>query len=226
MSDYDAVRHAHAVAVAAPIVQARWLSVVAGGLFLTVLALSGALAYLVYQHGHLKPLVVRIDAVGNADLVAYDTFAWTPQLPEVRHIERNQLMTWAKLYFNRVQSTVAADYAASLLFMDETLQAKLGRDPSTNPVLAFAEDPTADEVKIEVLNVTIDRSTPPYRARITALERHYPPHSLRMKGDPVPLAISVLFRYSDAGPSEALKINPLGLLIADFEVDRGFTEGN
>ena len=204
----------------APLVLNAWLRGACGALVVLVLALAGALAYVSYNVSHLKPIVVRIDAVGRAEAVSYDASTWKPQIPELRFF----LTRFVKLHRERLRATVARDYPDSLLFLDGPLSgAILTGMAGREPVQTFAENPSADEVVIEVNNVTFSNlSQPPYQAAVDFVERSFPPNSqVPVKSDT--FTAQVLFVFRDSVPNHYVPVNPLGLQITQFRVDQAFT---
>src|SRR6476660_9794532 len=70
----------------------------------------------VAKYEHVKPLVIRIDDIGRAQGVQYDTLTYRPegQAPELKYF----LMQFVTKHFARVRATVKEQYAESLYFLD------------------------------------------------------------------------------------------------------------
>src|SRR5229473_3414059 len=66
---------------------------------------------------HLKPLVIRIDAVGRAQAVQYDTLEYRPQEAEIKYF----LIDFVQRHYSRMRATVRENYARSLYFLDGRL---------------------------------------------------------------------------------------------------------
>src|SRR5664279_2457542 len=68
------------------------------------------------QYAHVKPLVIRIDDIGRAQAVQYDTLTYTPQgqAPELKYF----LVQFVTKHFARLRATVKQQYAESLYFLD------------------------------------------------------------------------------------------------------------
>src|SRR5260370_6467902 len=86
---------------------------------IAVLALSLVAAGLIALNVHtarslgkLKPLIVRIDEVGRAQAVTYDTLTYKPagQAPEVKYF----LVQFVTKHYGRMRATVKSQYAESL----------------------------------------------------------------------------------------------------------------
>src|SRR3954451_21734031 len=71
------------------------------------------------KYANVKPLVIRIDEVGRAQAVQYDTLTYTPQgqAPELKYF----LVQFVTKHFARRRATVRRDYAESLYFLDAAL---------------------------------------------------------------------------------------------------------
>jgi type IV secretion system protein VirB5 len=54
-----------------------------------------------------KPLVIRIDEVGHAAAVAYDSLTYTPQAPELKYF----LVQFVAMHYGRMRATVRQQYA-------------------------------------------------------------------------------------------------------------------
>ena len=55
-------------------------------------------------------LVIRINDVGRAEAVAYETFTYAPQEPEIKYF----LIQFVTRYYSRMRATVRETYASSL----------------------------------------------------------------------------------------------------------------
>ena len=103
------------------------------------------------QYANLKPLVIRIDDVGRAEAVAYDATSYKPQAPELRYF----LTRFVTTHFSRLRATVQRDYPDSLFFLTPALaDATIAQNDRSRTIETFLTSPTADEVDIEVKNVT------------------------------------------------------------------------
>ena len=66
---------------------------------------------------NFKPLVIRIDDVGRAAAVSYDSLTYTPQAPELKYF----LVQFVTKHYSRMRATVRQQYAESLYFLDGRL---------------------------------------------------------------------------------------------------------
>src|SRR6059058_3799873 len=106
------------------------------------------------KYANVKPLVIRIDEVGRAQAVQYDTLTYAPQgqAPELKYF----LVQFVTKHFARVRATVKQQYAESLYFLDAALaDATIAQDQRTQAIEKFLTD-APEETEIEVKNATLD----------------------------------------------------------------------
>src|SRR5262249_2288384 len=87
---------------------------------LTVLALclvcAGLMVLLVRAQAimrDLKPLVIRVNDVGRAEVVNYSNFAYQPQEADNRYF----LSQWTQLFYARSHYTLQKDFTKALYFL-------------------------------------------------------------------------------------------------------------
>ena len=172
------------------------------------------------QYANLKPLVIRIDDVGRAEAVAYDATSYKPQAPELRYF----LTRFVTTHFSRLRATVQRDYPDSLFFLapalaDATISVRM---TAARVIETFLTSPTADEVDIEVKNVTFgELETSPYKAAVDFDMRYFAPGT-RQERRRETYVLQVDFLLRDAVPNAFVQVNPLGLQITHFRVDQAF----
>jgi type IV secretion system protein VirB5 len=174
----------------------------------------------VQKYEHLKPLVIRIDDVGRAQAVQYDTLTYRPegQAPELKYF----LTQFVAKHFARMRATVQARYAESLYFLDAALaDATIAQNQRSQPIERFLTG-VGDEIEVQVRNVTLDElRTTPYRATIDFEKIYYAPGSRQEKKRETFVA-QVTFVLRDQIPNALVLVNPLGLTITYFRVDQAF----
>jgi len=174
----------------------------------------------VAKYEHVKPLVIRIDDVGRAQAVQYDTLTYRPQgqAPELKYF----LMQFVTKHFARVRATVNEQYAESLYFLDiELADATMAADQRSHRIETFLTT-ASDEIEVEVKNVTLDNlQASPYKATVTfeQVTYGYGTHAERARASFVGQFAFVL---KDQVPNAVVPINPLGLTITYFRIDQGF----
>lgn len=173
------------------------------------------------QAAKLKPLVVRIDAVGRAEAVQYDAATYRPQPQELRFF----LTQFVLKHFSRLRSTLQRDYTDSLYFLDSALaDATIAHNEHTRALETFVKTPSADEIDVEVKNVALSEiSAPPYKASVDFQRVFYAPgtHQERKRESYI---AQIEFTLRDQVPAPFIRVNPLGLQISYFRVDQAFEE--
>ena len=172
------------------------------------------------RYAQLKPLVIRIDDVGRAEAVHYDTLTYHPQgqAPELKYF----LVQFVTKHFARRRATVKQEYAESLYFLDAGLaDATIAGDQRTQAIEKFLTAAT-DETDIEVKNVTLDDlKTAPYKGVVAFDKVQYSLGSHQERSRETFVA-QVTFVLRDQVPSAVIPVNPLGLTITYFRVDQAF----
>src|SRR6266545_3131178 len=91
---------------------------------LALLAMAVVSAGLIYANvrtvrmvENFKPLVIRINDIGRAEAVKYDTLGYKPQDAEIKYF----LSDFCRLYYSRNRYTVRDNFKKSLLFMEAQL---------------------------------------------------------------------------------------------------------
>src|ERR1700704_1397897 len=97
------------------------------------------------KYANVKPLVIRIDAVGRAEAVAYDAVTYRPQAPELRYFLTRFVVT----HFSRLRATVQRDYPDSLFFLAPALaDVTIASNDQTRVLELFLTNPSADDVDV------------------------------------------------------------------------------
>ena len=172
------------------------------------------------RYEHLKPLVIRIDDVGRAEAVRYDSLTYQPrgQAPELKYF----LMQFVAKHFARIRSTVKEQYAESLYFLDQPLaEAAIDADRRDQAIDAFVAG-TSDETDIQIKNVTLDTlATPPYKATVDFEQVYYGVGNRQERGRDRFVA-QLTFVLRDQIPNAMVPVNPLGLTVTYVRIDQAF----
>ena len=168
---------------------------------------------------NVKPLVIRINDVGRADVVSYSAFSYQPQDADNRYF----LSQWARLYYSRNRYTLQRDFTHALAFLNGDLQSSIiEQNKKSRTLETFLGDQVAPNIDIEVKSVAIeDLRSAPYRARIEFFKVYTSPidHS-ELKREL--WTANVVYVFRDKVPNEMLLVNPLGLTITYFREDQAF----
>ena len=168
---------------------------------------------------NLRPLVIRIDELGRAQAVSYDTFAYKPEAKEAKYF----LTQFCELYYRRNRYTVHDEFTKALYFLDGKLAEDTMATFKKNKVIEnFLNDPSAPEVDIDVEQVALEpMDKPPYKASVDFYQIEYSPvdHSVLNKRL---YTASFVFEFRSEVPNRLIPINPLGLTIKSFRQDEAF----
>lgn len=165
-----------------------------------------------------KPLVIRINEVGRAEAVAYDSLAYRPRDAEIRYFLRE----FVTQHYSRRRATVRENYARSLYFLDGRLAditIEANRKSKTIETFLAGAGP---EIEVAVKNVSIeDLRTPPYKATVDFEKIYY------NYGDATVVrretyTAHFVFVVKDRVPNSMIPLNPLGLTITYFREDQAF----
>ena len=167
---------------------------------------------------HLKPLVVRINDVGRAEAVAYDSMTYQPRDAEMRYF----LMEFVTEHYGRRRATVRESYARSLYFLDGRLaDATIEANKKSKTIEKFlaGEGP---EIEVAVNNVSLeDLRTPPYKATVD-FEKIYSNYADSTELQRETYTAHLVFVVRDRVPNSMVPVNPLGLTITYFRQDQAF----
>jgi len=167
---------------------------------------------------HLKPLVVRINEVGRAEAVSYDSFAYQPHEAEVRYF----LMDFVQRHYSRQRATVRENYVRSLYYLDGRLAAGIIAENKRNKPIETFLGGRGDEIEVNVSNVAIeDLRSQPYRASVD-FEKVYYTAADHMMTRRERYVGHFVFSVMDTVPNTLIPVNPLGLTITYFREDQAF----
>jgi type IV secretory pathway TrbF-like protein len=167
----------------------------------------------------VHPLIVRINAVGQAQAIDYHDFKYRPQEAENKYY----LTRWAELYFGRDRFTIEREQTNALYFFAGELQrAVIDQEQKNNTIADYAKDSSLPFVDVEVQNVILDNlQHPPYSARIEFEKVFTSPQDQSMIRREQWTA-SVTYVFQDKVQNSELAVNPRGLTIIRFRADQGF----
>jgi type IV secretory pathway TrbF-like protein len=166
----------------------------------------------------LKPLVIRIDDIGRAEALRYDSFAYQPQEAEIKYF----LMDFVQRHYSRMRATVRENFARSLYYLDGRLaDALIEQNKKAQTIELFLAGGT-DEIEVHVNNVSIeDLRHAPYRATVEFEKVFYAP-STHLEARREKYVANVVFVVRDRVPNDMVPVNPLGLTISYFREDQAF----
>ena len=167
---------------------------------------------------NVKPLVIRIDDVGHAAAVSYDSLTYTPQAPELKYF----LVQFVTKHYSRMRATVRQQYAESLYFLDGRLaDATIEANKKSGTIERFLTG-GGEEIDVRVKNVTLDDlRQPPFRATVDFDQVSLTP-ATRAEVTRDAYVAHVVFVLQDQVDNARIPINPLGLTITYFREDQAF----
>jgi type IV secretion system protein VirB5 len=205
---------------ASAIVTGGYLKIAVAVLSLVVLGLVLLNLKVVRTLEHFRPLVIRIDELGRAQAVGYESLSYKPEYKETKYF----LTRFCQLYYRRNRSTINDDFSQAMYFLD----GKLANDTiqefkQKGTIRTFLGDNLAPERDIDVQQVVIEpMDKAPYKATVDFFEIEYSPvdHSVVKRKL---YTASFLFAFRDRVPNEEILTNPLGLAITYFREDEAFS---
>jgi type IV secretory pathway TrbF-like protein len=213
--DFGAAKRQYVEQFGSVLVMNTYLKIAVLCLSLVSLALV-ALAAKAYSR---KPerIVVRIDAVGRAEAVSYQSLDYKPQEAEIKYF----LIDFVTRHYSRMRATVRENYARSLYFLDGRLvDALIESNKKNNTLETFLAGPN-DEIDVRVNNVAIeDLRAPPYRATVDFEKVFYGPDHIETRREKY--VAHFVFIVKEQVPNVMVPVNPLGLTITYFREDQAF----
>ena len=167
-----------------------------------------------------RPIVVRVDEVGRAEAVAYETA--TAEADPLDPTTKYFLNRFVADHYSRRRATVEEEWTRSLRFLSTGLaNAAFARDGTG--VAAVAAGTAGTELQVEQVVLRIHPAPEP-------------PHSATADFDLVHLAgeeelrrerwsLTLRFEFLEAIPQELVVHNPMGLLITYLQADRALVTG-
>lgn len=167
---------------------------------------------------NFKPLVIRINEVGKAEAVSYDSLAYQPHESELKYF----LIRFITGYYGRSRVTVRDAYAKSLYFLDGRLaDAAIAANRKNHTIEQFLVGGD-DEIEINVKSVSLeDLRTQPYRAT-AEYEKIYYNQSDRTETKRERYIGNFVFTVREHVSNAFIPVNPLGLTITYFREDQAF----
>jgi type IV secretory pathway TrbF-like protein len=168
---------------------------------------------------NFKPMVVRIDEIGRAQAVAYESLVYKPEYKETKYF----LTRFCQLYYRRNHATINEDFTQALYFLDGKLAGDtIQQFKQKNVIKNFLSDSLAPERDVDVQQIVVEpMEKAPYKATVDFFEVEYAPsnHSVTKR---TLYTASFLFSFRDRVSNDEILSNPLGLTITYFREDEAF----
>jgi type IV secretory pathway TrbF-like protein len=218
VSEFNAAKRLYAEQFGDAIVTNTYLKI-------ALLALSLIAAGLIYANvttarmiQNFKPLVIRINDIGRAEAINYNTLAYKPQEAEIKYF----LSEFCRRYYSRNRFTIRDNFSQALLFMDTQLQANVAEAWTKQKIIDNFLQNQQSEIEINVLKVSIeDLRSAPYKATVD-FEEVFHNAVDKTETKRVFYTAHFVFSFRDSVPNSLIQINPLGLVISYFREDAAF----
>jgi type IV secretory pathway TrbF-like protein len=183
-------------------------------------ALAG-LGFEVYQNTRaiaaFKPVVIRINDLGNAQAVYLSDSVYKPQAPEVKHF----LSDFVTKYYTHKKERLS-DYFLSKYYLSQPLGVRSYQQDQQSQwikklLLGQVEQTEAEVRKVAITNL----SAPPYEALVD-FERTVFGNGTDQEIRREDLTATIRFNFADRIDARMVQYNPLGLTIVDFHADQAF----
>jgi type IV secretion system protein VirB5 len=218
-NEFNEAKQLYLEQYASAIVTGGYLKVAVAVLALVILGLVAANLKIIRALDSFKPTVIRIDEIGRAQAVSYETLAYKPEYRETKYF----LTRFCQLYYRRNHATINDDFTQALYFLDGKLAGDtIQQFKQKNIIKNFLADTTAPERDIDVQQVVIEpMEKAPYKATVDFFEIEYSPsdHSVAKR---TLYTASFLFSFRDRVSNAEILTNPLGLTITYFREDEAF----
>jgi len=202
-----------------PLVMNTYLKIIVLVLAVVCLALAGLTYKSQRALANMRPLIIRVNNVGQAQAIDYRNFRYRPEEAENKYY----LTRWTELYFSRNRFTIERDQTDALYFLNSDVQrAVIAQEQKANTIESYRTDSTLPYVDVEVKNVILDDlQQSPYSARIELVKVFSNPQDQTvLKREQWTASVTYVFR--PVVKNEELTVNPLGLTIVRFRADQGF----
>ncbi len=167
---------------------------------------------------NFKPLVIRINEVGRAEAVAYDSMSYEPRDAELKYF----LIQFVTKYYGRMRATVRENFARSLYFLDGRLADATIEANKKNKTIETFFAGQGEEIEIQVKNVSIeDLRQSPYKATVD-FDKVYYTMADRIESKREKYVANFIFVVRERVPNAWIPVNPLGLTITYFREDQAF----
>ena len=167
-----------------------------------------------------KPIFVRVDSIGRAQVVKYDELTYRPEAQTIKYF----LSDFCRTYYGRNRYIIEENFQKSLLFLNEKLARSVRNAWENNNVIAdFLEDSDRADIEIEVKQVAIEQLTaPPFKASVRFDQVFYNPvdRSERKRDS---YTANFIFVFRDHVSNDMILVNPIGIAVTYFREDAAFT---
>ncbi len=196
----------------------RWLRLALAACCVVIVLLVAAGYKVIQTYANVRPLVIRINDVGQPMVSQYTSLEYQPREPEVRYFLTNFVVD----HYSRIRATRRDAFQRQLYFMDAShSRASMEEETNSHSIQKFVTG-SDDEVDVRVRNVTVEElRTPPFKARVEFDEVYLAAADHReLKTERY--VSQIQFTVMPAVPNSFVTVNPLGLVVTYFRDDQAF----
>ena len=165
-----------------------------------------------------KPLVVRINADGDAMVAPFASLDYKPREPELRYF----LNRFVVEHYGRVRATASEAFQHKLYFLSGDLARQTMEREQRSQELQNFMIGNGDEAQVYTTNVTIeDLRQSPYKARVN-FDKVYQAQGTGREVRRESYTAQLQFTLLDKVPNNFITVNPLGLVITYLREDQAF----
>jgi type IV secretory pathway TrbF-like protein len=196
----------------------RFLRLALAGAAVVIVALGLAMHKVVQTYANVKPLVIRVNELGQASATQYAGLEYQPREAEVRYFLTNFVVD----HYSRVRATRREAFQRQLYFMDAGhSRAAMEQEAKEHSIPKFLSG-SDDEVEIHVSNVAIQNlETQPFKASVQ-FEKVFLAAADRRELRRERYIAQFAFITLETVPNSFITINPLGLVVTYFREDQAF----
>lgn len=173
----------------------------------------------VQKYQNVKPLVIRISDLGQAEALNYSSFEYQPQEAELKYF----LTQFVIQHYSRVRATVRENYARSLYFLEGRLADATIQENKKNKTIEKFLANHGTEIEVEIRNVQLeDLRASPYKATVDFDKVYYTP-SDHLETKRESYVAHLIFVTKEHVSNQMIPINPLGFTILYLREDQAFS---
>ena len=204
--------------VAVYAVHNRWLRLALAGTCAALVVQGLATHKIVQAYANVKPLVIRINEIGQAAASQYSALEYQPREAEIRYFLTNFVVD----HYSRMRATRRDAFQRQLYFLDASHSRAAMEQESTEHSIAKFLSSSEDEIEIRVQNVAIENlQSQPFRASVQ-FEKVYLGAADHRELRREAYVGHFKFMVLPSVPNNFVTINPLGLVVTYFREDQAF----
>jgi len=196
----------------------RFLRLALAAAAVVIVTLGLAMHKVVQTYANVKPLVIRVNELGQASATQYVGLEYQPREAEIRYFLTNFVVD----HYSRVRATRREAFQRQLYFMDAGhSRAAMEQESKEHSIPKFLSG-SDDEVEIHVSNVAIQNlETQPFKASVQ-FEKVFLVAADHRELKRERYVAQFVFITLETVPNSFITTNPLGLVVTYFREDQAF----